>query len=69
MTFEEGDRPGEYWCDIFNPEGILINRKALPILSGGEVFAFAKTKNARLYCFQEKEDGYRMLKVYKMNWN
>jgi len=68
MTFEEGEIAGEYWYDIFNSEGILINRKTLPILSGGEIFAFAKIKNNRLYCFQDKKDGYRIFKVYNMNW-
>jgi len=69
MTFEKGEISGEYWYDIFNSEGVFINRKTLPILSGGEIFAFAKVKNDRLYCLQEKDDGFRIFKVYNMNWN
>jgi hypothetical protein len=69
MTFEKDEISGEYWYDIFNPEGIFRRRKTLPILSGGEIFAFAKIKNDKLYCFQEKEDGYRIFKVYNMSWD
>ena len=38
------------------------------LYTGGEIFAFAKIRDNRLYCFQEKEDGYRVFKVYKMIW-
>ena len=68
MTFEKGDNPGEYWYDIFNSEGIFIKRKKLHIMTGGEIFAFAMIKRNRLYCLQEREDGFRDFKVYRMIW-
>ncbi len=68
MTFERGDIPGEYIYDIFNPEGIFICRKSLNILSEGDRQVCAQAKGERLYCFQEKQDGFREFKVYKMMW-
>ncbi len=66
MTFERGEEEGEYWYDIFNPDGIFINRKKLKIHSWGDIAVCAQVKRNRLYCFEEKADGYRMFKVYKM---
>lgn len=68
MTFEKGGNPGEYVSDIFNAEGVLIKRKPLEILSGGEVFACAMAKRGRLYCFQEKETGFNAFKVCQLVW-
>jgi hypothetical protein len=68
MTFEKGDKPGEYVYDIFNAAGVLIRRKPLNILSGGDVFALAGAKRDRLYCFQEKGDGFNIFKVYRLIW-
>ena len=68
MTFERGDKPGEYVYDIFNADGVLIRRKALNILSGGDIFALAGAMRGRLYCFQEKGDGFNIFKVYRLIW-
>jgi hypothetical protein len=68
MTFEKGTRPGEYWYDIFNEDGVLINRKSLNILSAGEDFAYGMMKRGRLYCFQDKGDGFNVFKVFKLVW-
>jgi len=68
MTFEKGENEGEFWYDVFNPEGIFVGRKSLKILSGGEIFAYAQVRRNRLYCFEEKEEGFRVFKVYKMIW-
>jgi len=69
-TFEEGDRPGEYMYDIFNPDGIFIGRMSLNIYTYGRGAkeVCAKAKKRRLYCLEEKESGYKELVVYKMRW-
>ncbi|UCE40790.1 MAG: 6-bladed beta-propeller [Candidatus Aminicenantes bacterium] len=67
-TFERGENPGEYIFDIFNPEGIFIGRKAMNILTLGDAYACAKSRRDRLYCFQEKSDGFREFIVYRMKW-
>jgi len=68
MTFEKGVIPGEYWYDIFNQDGVFIRRKSLNILSPGEDFAYGTIQRGRLYCFQEKGDGFNVFRVYKMIW-
>lgn len=67
-TYEEGDNPGEYIYDIFNPDGIFIGRKSLNIYSWRGIEVYAKAKRNRFYCLEEKESGYRELAVYKMKW-
>jgi hypothetical protein len=67
-TFERGENPGEYIVDIFNPEGVFIGRKAMNILTLGDAHVCAKSKRGRLYCFQEKPDGFREFNVYNMKW-
>lgn len=67
-TFEKGENPGEYIFDIFNPEGVFIGRKAMNILTLGDAYACVKSRRDRLYCFQEKSDGFREFNVYRMRW-
>lgn len=68
MTFKRGDKPGEYIYDIFNPKGVFICRKSLNILFVGDRVICAQAKGGRLYCFQEKPDGFREFHVYRMKW-
>ena len=68
MTFERGGNPGEHIFDIFNSEGVFIGRKAMNILTLGDAYVCAKSRKERLYCFQEKPDGFREFHVYRMNW-
>ncbi len=68
MTFEKGSNPGEYWYDIFDHNGLFIRRKPLNILTWGEIAACGQVTRNRLYCFQERADGYRVFKVYKIFW-
>lgn len=68
MTFKRGDRPGEYFYDLFNPEGVFISQKSLNIFVEGDRTVCAQAKGERLYCFQEKPDGFREFNVYRMNW-
>ena len=66
MTYEKGEKPGEYVFDIFNSEGVFVQRKNLIILNNWELQA--KAKRGCLYCVREKESGYKELVVSKMKW-
>lgn len=66
MTYEKGENPGEHVFDIFNPDGVFIQRKSWNILNNWDMQA--KAKKGRLYCVREKESGYKELVVYRMNW-
>lgn len=67
MTYETGDNPGEFLYDIFNPEGVCVGRKSLKVLHD-ESGVYAKMKNGRFYCLNEKESGYKELAVSKVIW-
>ena len=67
-TFETGEYPADYIFDIFNPDGVFIGRKAMNIFTLGDAYACVKSKRDRLYCFQEKPDGFREFNVYRMRW-
>lgn len=70
MTYEEGEYPGEYMYDVFNSDGIFIDRISL----GNLVFEsrwniqYVTARKSRLYCLKKKDSGYRELVVYKMKW-
>jgi hypothetical protein len=70
MTYEAGDRPGEYFCDIFNADGVFIGRKSLDTpwasLYGGPKYVMAK--KGLLYYNREKESGYNELVIRKIIW-
>ena len=70
MTYEAGDRPGEYLCDIFNADGVFVGRKSLDApwagLYGGPKYVMAK--KGRLYNNREKESGYHELLVRRIIW-
>ena len=70
VTFEKGERQGEYWCDIFNRDGAFFARVSLPVHFGRDPFPiYALAKNQHLYCVGEKESGYKRLKIFRMIWN
>jgi hypothetical protein len=67
MTYETGERPGEFIFDIFDADGALILRKPVQVFhnfTGG----FFKARGGRLYLVQEKENGDKVFKVFRMNW-
>ena len=71
MTYEKGNKEGEYTHDIFNSDGVFIGRKSMKNygrLNYTLQALRAIAKNNRLYCLQEKESGYQELVVYKMRW-
>jgi outer membrane protein assembly factor BamB len=63
MTYEKGKNPEEYIFDIYNPDGVFIDRKSLNSSLGR-----ATVKQNSLYCLIEKESGYKKLIVYKIKW-
>ncbi len=67
MTYEEGENPGKFMYDIFNPDGVFVGRKSLKIMHD-ESGIYVKMKNGRLYCLNEKESGYKELVVSKVIW-
>lgn len=70
VTFERGEKRGEYWCDIFNREGVFFARVSLPVQFGREPFPiYALVKNQNLYCIGEKNSGFQQLKVFRVSWN
>lgn len=71
MTYQKGQSPGEYQCDIFNQEGAFIARTSLKYYlewQSPPLLLNAKAKNNRIYCPFEKETGFKELVVYKMRW-
>ncbi len=67
MTYEEGENPGEFICDIFNPKAVFVGRKSLNVCVWNN-FLWARIKKNLFYCLQEKESGYKKLVAYKMKW-
>jgi hypothetical protein len=70
ITNEKGSRPGEYMCDIFNPEGVFIARASVAgiVDTPPQIYLPPIAKKDLLYCIQEKESGYKEFVVYKMKW-
>ena len=75
MTYERGKGPNDFIFDIFNPEGLFIGRIELgnygnlatsPIINPLPLNVVAK--NDRIYCLREKENGFKELVVYRMQW-
>ena len=67
-TFKKDDTTGEYFFDVFNPEGVFIFRQSFNIFTTGDKNVCARFKNERLYCFEEKPDSFRVFKSYKLDW-
>lgn len=71
MTFEKNNKSKGYMFDIFNPDGVLIERIALEVYVErftGNFPLYAAAKNSNIYCLREKESGFKELTVFKMNW-
>ena len=67
-TFEKDDISGEYFFDVFNPEGVFIFKQSFNIFTAGDRSVCARFKNDRLYCFEEKPDSFRVFKSYELHW-
>jgi hypothetical protein len=60
-TFEKGNKEGEYICDVFDAEGRFISQTSLkvnPVL----------WENNKLYATEESDEGYILIKRYKVSW-
>ncbi len=70
ITNEKGSRPGEYMCDIFNPEGIFIARAGITgiVDTPPQIYLPPIARKDLLYCIEEKESGYKEFVVYEMKW-
>jgi hypothetical protein len=67
-TFEAGEHLGESRFDVFDAGGVFFSRISLRIFTPGDREAAVRFKNGRLYAFEEKPDGFRNFKVYRMSW-
>jgi hypothetical protein len=70
MTYEKGKNTGEFIYDVFNPDGVFVARTALPNYGRYgvvEAALFAMARKGRIYCFREKESGFKEIVVYKIN--
>ena len=73
MTFEKGEGPKEFIYDIFDSDGVFIERTILDNCvywpeSNIHIPGTVVAKNNRIYSVREKENGYKELVVYKMRW-
>ncbi len=75
MTYEAGEKPGEYIFDIFTPEGIFFARTSVnaylsadPFAPGSPMDSWIISKKNRLYAIREKPSGYKELVAYRMMW-
>ncbi len=70
MTYESGDRPGEYVWDIFDSNGVFFGRKSLNFSWSGLRLGskYALIKKGLFYAYKEKENGFSELTVQKIIW-
>ena len=68
MTYEPGERPGEFVFDIFNKDGVFAARMSLAAVHGRNGFLLARFRGDRLYAVEEKESGFKRLNVYRVTW-
>lgn len=75
MTYEKGEKAGEYLFDIFNADGVFIARTSCAAHLSADLYApgsptdsWVTAKNSRLYAVREKASGYKELVVYRMIW-
>jgi hypothetical protein len=68
MTYEPGERPGEFIYDIFNRDGVLVARTSLDAVHGGGGSLLARVRGDLLYAVQEKPGGFKQIAVYQMTW-
>jgi hypothetical protein len=75
MTYEVGEKAGEYVFDIFTPDGVFFARVSYEAYLSADLFApgsptdsWMMAKKDRLYAVHEKPNGYKELAVYRMIW-
>jgi len=67
MTFEPGDRAGEFLFDVFDKDGALIGRKSLNahVWEGN---LWIKICGDQFYCLREKPNGFKEIVVSRISW-
>ena len=63
VTFEEGEKAGEYKIDVFNPEGVFIGRLSAAILATDNSPYSAIVQNDRMYYIRDMESGFKQFVV------
>ncbi|TET64977.1 MAG: hypothetical protein E3J56_16475 [Candidatus Aminicenantes bacterium] len=61
QTYEKTTGGGSYYYDVFNSEGKYIAK--IPLKSQPWVW-----KRGKLYNIEEDEEGYQVVKRYKVTW-
>ncbi len=64
-TFEPGTQPGEHAIDVFDPEGVFVQRLSLAPFNW-ENYSWARFRGDRFYCLSETADGGKALTVYQV---
>jgi hypothetical protein len=65
FTFErEKEKPGFYYIDIYDPEGRYIGQLLSNIRASNLVW-----KNNKLYTIERDEEGFYVIKRYRLRWN
>jgi hypothetical protein len=67
VTFDEGDKPGEFQFDIFDESGVFVGKKSLNAFIWEGVL-WARMKADRFYSLEEKENGFKEIAVYRLRW-
>jgi len=75
MTYETGEKPGEYLFDMFTAEGVFFARTSCAAHLWADLYApgsptdsWVTAKNDLFYAVREKPNGYKELVVYLMIW-
>lgn len=69
MTYEPGEREGEFLYDVFDQEGVFIARTRLRAVQGGFGYILARVRGRLLYAVEEKPSGFKRLTAYRMIWS
>ncbi|MCJ7680167.1 MAG: hypothetical protein MUP70_05540 [Candidatus Aminicenantes bacterium] len=67
MTYEEGEGSGEFIYDVYNPDGVFIDRISLNNVVQRRP-AKCLVQDGRLFHIEEKESGFKTLQVHRMVW-
>ncbi len=62
ITFEKADKGGGNYCDVFDSDGKYIAK--IPFRSAPRVW-----KNGKFYTIESDEEGFQVVKKYKVTWN
>jgi hypothetical protein len=65
MTYETGNAHGEWIFDVFDRGGAFAFRASIPVRHDWNGM-HARVRNGRFYAVQEKESGFKALKIYRL---